>query len=94
MGICSRAYNSDTLSKSVSLPLGSYFSKMRPHILNPSRFICGVVEADVQYFVRCDTIHKSGSEKGALILGAQGGGFVKFVAPAKEGLLDQKRMGA
>ena len=62
--------------------------------MNLLRFICGVVEADVQYFVRYDTVHQSELEKGALILGAQGGGFVKFVAPAKEGLLDQKRMGA
>ena len=35
VGPCSRVYSAEILSKSASLPLGLYFSKIRPHILNP-----------------------------------------------------------
>ena len=81
----------ETLSNSASFPLGLYFSRMRTHILNLYCSYVGLLRKMMRT-LSGSILDMSWRQRRDLWCLVSGSFFVKFVTPAKEGLLNQAWM--
>ena len=51
--------------------MGSYFLRIRPHILNPLRSYAGLCKKYIQHLFHQEARHQAEAEEGALVLGAR-----------------------
>ena len=91
--ICLRVYRAEMLSISASFLLGLYLSRIRPHILKPSRSYAGLCKKMLRTLsgIRPDMSRRRRREIWCLVPGRV---FVKSVTPAKEGISNQVQMRA